>query len=165
MGANMIQAKYDELESIAARFGRRAESIADMSSRLRQNVEQLRHGDWIGKGSEAFFKEMDSEVIPALDRLIHALRQSQSTVNEIIAIVQQAEEEAARPFTGEASGLPAGSAVGNIVKEVVEDVVRQAAGGSQGSSVAGIVKEVVEDVVRQGGGGSQGSAVVTSEKV
>jgi WXG100 family type VII secretion target len=98
MGADVIQANYDELEIIATRFGQCAESNAQMISRVRQGMERLKQGDWIGKGSEAFFKEMDGEVLPAIDRLTQALQQSQSVINQIIFIVQQAEEEAAEPF-------------------------------------------------------------------
>lgn len=149
MSANTIQAKYDELENIAQRFGQWAESNAEMSSRLQHNVEQLKHGDWIGKGSEAFFKEMDDEVLPAVGRLIHALQQSQSTINEIIFIIQSAEEEAARPFTREALDLSQTSSTAGTIRQMIEDVARQVVGGSQPSSPAGTIRQMIEDVARQ----------------
>ncbi len=108
MGADIVQAKYDELEMIAARFGQWADCNADMDGRVRQGVEKLRQGDWIGKGSAAFFKEIDAEVLPALNRLTLALQQSQSVVNEIIFILREAEEEAAAPFRN-GEGAPFGS--------------------------------------------------------
>ena len=104
MGADVIQANYEELENIASCFGQWADNNAEMSYRLRQCVEKLIHGDWVGKGSEAFFNEMGSEVLPALDRLSHALEQSQRVTREIIFIIQQAEEEAASVFRNGTDG-------------------------------------------------------------
>lgn len=104
MGADIIQANYEELETIATRFGHWADCNVEMSGRVRQGIEKLRHGDWIGKGSEAFFKEMDGEVLPALNRLTLALQQSEDVVNEIIFILREAEEEAASVFRGGAKG-------------------------------------------------------------
>lgn len=108
MGAEFIQANYEELEAIAARFGHYADSNAEMSGRVRQGVEKLRHGDWIGQGSTAFFNEMSREVLPALDRLTQALQQSREVTRQISVIWQQAEEEAAAPFrqgAGAAAGV------------------------------------------------------------
>ncbi|MFN8459613.1 MAG: WXG100 family type VII secretion target [Anaerolineae bacterium] len=159
MGANTIQAKYDELENIAKRFGHWAERNAEMSSWLRQHVEKLQHDDWIGKGSAAFFKEMGNEVLPAVDRLTHALQQSQSTVSEIIIIIRQAEEEAARPFSGGTFGLSQTSSMTDIVQQVIQDVSREFAGGSASPSMTGIVQQVIRDVSREFAGGSVGSSL------
>jgi WXG100 family type VII secretion target len=106
MNAEVIQAQYDELESIATRFGQCAESNAEMSSHLRQCAEKLIRGDWIGKGAEAFSVEMNSEVFPALQRLTKALTEARSVTLEVKEIVKQAEEEAASPFRG---GHPSGA--------------------------------------------------------
>lgn len=111
MGADLIQANYEELEAIAKRFGHCADSNAEMSSRVRQGVEKLKQGDWIGKGSTAFFNEMSREVLPAIDRLTSALQQSQEVTRQIAIILQQAEEEASAPFRqggGVAPGITTG---------------------------------------------------------
>ncbi|NJN95289.1 MAG: WXG100 family type VII secretion target [Anaerolineales bacterium] len=103
MGADIIQAKYEELESIASCFGQWADNNAEINARIQQAVDKLRRGDWIGKGSEAFFRKMDDEILPAMNRLTTALEQSQRVTREIIFIIQQAEEEAATPFRNGAS--------------------------------------------------------------
>ncbi len=106
MAGDVVQAQYDQLQSIAGRFGQWAESNAEMSDRVRQCVEKLMNGDWIGKGAEAFFNEMGSEVLPAMDRLTGALQQSQSTMSQIIVLIQEAEEEAASLFSDGHSYTP-----------------------------------------------------------
>ena len=103
MSSDVIQANYEALESIAARFGQQSEMNAAMYGRLRQAVQALEQGGWEGKGSSAFFAEMDGTIYPALQRLIDALDEAQSTTLEIKQIIQQAEEEAAAPFGGRAA--------------------------------------------------------------
>lgn len=100
MGADIIQAKYEELESIASCFGQWAEANADMNSRLERAMQTLQQGDWEGKGAAAFFAEMNGEVFPAMRRLIEALEKAQSVTLEVRNIIQDAEEEAARVFQG-----------------------------------------------------------------
>ncbi|MFN8459624.1 MAG: hypothetical protein U0401_34090 [Anaerolineae bacterium] len=68
MSTNTIQAKYDELESIAKRFGQWAESNAEMSSRLRQIDDAVKAWGLDWKRVRAFFKEMGDEILPAVDR-------------------------------------------------------------------------------------------------
>ena len=98
MPADIIQAHYDSLQEIARMWGRAQERHADTKQRLRRHVDQLWNGGWEGRGSEAFFAEMEQEVFPALDRLILALGEGQRVTLDIIAIFREAEEEAARPF-------------------------------------------------------------------
>jgi putative chitinase len=100
-GPEIVQAEYDELETIATHFAQRAESNADLCTRLRQAVENLMDGGWEGRGAEAFFSEMGSEVLPTIDRFTIVLEQSQHTTRQVIAILQQAEREAALIFQSE----------------------------------------------------------------
>ena len=67
------------------------------SVRLRQ--QKLAEGGWSGKGSLAFQREMESEVLPAMHRLITALDAGAQTIDEIVAVMREAEEAAARLFS------------------------------------------------------------------
>jgi WXG100 family type VII secretion target len=97
MGADIIQAQYDQLEALARRFGKQADLQAALQKRVQTRVGQLRTA-WVGRGSDAFYTEMDAKVFPALARLIAALREAQKVTLQISEIVRQAEEEAARPL-------------------------------------------------------------------
>lgn len=103
MCADLIQAQYEALAALAQKFGQQAEMNGAMYGRVQQAAQALEHGGWEGKGSNAFFAEMDSTIYPALQRLINALEEAQSATLEIKQTIQQAEEEAAAPFGGHAA--------------------------------------------------------------
>jgi WXG100 family type VII secretion target len=109
MSANIIQAQYDTLDSIAARFNARAEATTDMHSHIMRGFEALTQDGWEGKGVAAFSAEMNGEIFPAVQRMTHALQEAQAVTLEAKAILQQAEEEAQRLFGGEGFvGAPGG---------------------------------------------------------
>ena len=98
MAADVVQAQYETLEAIAARFGQQAEATSDLMHRVQRAADALRGGDWQGKGVDAFGTEMDQDLYPALVRLQEAMVSAQSTTLVIKEIVAQAEEEAAARF-------------------------------------------------------------------
>lgn len=99
MSAEIIQAKDDELTNIARQFGRQAEATTQLQKRLEHSLQSLQSG-WQGKGSAAFFAEMNGKVLPVLKRLGSALQQAQRTTSELQQIVKAADEDAAKPFKG-----------------------------------------------------------------
>ncbi len=119
MSNDIIQARYDTLASVASRFGGQAQSNQELLARLRQVMRQLEGDGWQGRGSTAFFAEMDGEVLPAMQRLAAALAQARTVTLDIARVIRQAEEEAARPFRGggatggAAGGAAAGPAAGS----------------------------------------------------
>jgi WXG100 family type VII secretion target len=114
MGTDVIQANYDELENVAARFGQWAENNSDITSRVQQCAEKLINGDWIGQGVEAFAAELNGEVFPAMQRLTQALEQVRSVTLEVKFIVQQAEEEAASLFRNGGAGVEGAHRAANL---------------------------------------------------
>jgi len=117
MGNEIVQANYPDLENIASQFGSLNESAAAMQANIRRAFEPLAGGGWIGRGSEAFVAEMDSEMFPAIERMIQALEAGRAVTTEISNLLHQAEEEAASvykgdPFGGGAGGTGGGGAGG-----------------------------------------------------
>ena len=100
MSNDVIQAQYEQLDNIASRFGQAAQNNAALAQQVAHAVQALQNGGWEGKGAAAFFAEMETTTNPALQRLIHALEEAQTTTLEIKQIIQQAEEEASAPFGG-----------------------------------------------------------------
>ncbi len=98
MPADVIQVQYETLQEIAAIWGRAQERHQKTREQLQRSVERLQDGGWVGHGAQAFFTEMEQEIFPALDRLIHALGEGQRTTLQIVTIFREAEEEAAQPF-------------------------------------------------------------------
>jgi WXG100 family type VII secretion target len=106
MSTNIIQSEYDTLDSIAARFGQQFEVNSALYSQVERSFLTLSQEGWEGRGSAAFASEMQSEVLPALQRLNHALSEAQSVTLQVRDVLQEAEEEAARLFGG--NGAPGG---------------------------------------------------------
>ena len=98
MSTDLIQAQYDRLQVLARRFGKQADVQTALQKRVQNRVEQLRNAGWSGRGSVAFYAELDGKVFPALQRLIAALQQAESVTLQIGFILRQAEDDAARPF-------------------------------------------------------------------
>jgi WXG100 family type VII secretion target len=103
MSQDVIQANYEQLREVARRFQAQAESCAELRKTIDHAFDSLHSGGWIGKGSQAFFSEMNSDLLPALDRLHNAMTQGEAVVQEAIKILRAAEEEAGRLFQATAT--------------------------------------------------------------
>ena len=111
MSSEIVQAGYEELDKIAAQFGRGAAAAAQLRQRMQRSFEPLAQGGWQGRGADAFTAEMRAKIFPALERMIRALEAGRAVTLEIKGVMQRAEEEAARPFKGDAGlngDLPGG---------------------------------------------------------
>jgi WXG100 family type VII secretion target len=96
--ADEIRADYDQLEQVANKFAQQAQEIQQMLQKVRGSMQKLENGGWIGRGSDAFFNEMNGEVLPASLRLQQALGEANRSVKDIMQTVYQAEEEASSVF-------------------------------------------------------------------
>jgi WXG100 family type VII secretion target len=104
MSASEVRAAYEELSTIAHRFMKASEKHQQDLQRVQRAATRLHQQGWEGKGSDAFFQEMERVVLPALRRLCTALAQGGTTLQKIQTVMRNAEEEAARLFQGQASG-------------------------------------------------------------
>ena len=103
MAHNHFQLNYDEATSIAKKFKDEGEDIARLHSVTRQRVRDL-YKEWIGEGADKFFEEMETKLLPALQRLSLALFHTQDVTNEIMKIIRNADEEASNYFKDQGAG-------------------------------------------------------------
>jgi WXG100 family type VII secretion target len=96
--AEQVQANYEALNQIENRFEQLANEVQNMAARIKTQDSALRRGGWIGRGSDAFYSEMDDLVMPAVSRLGRALEEGGQAVNRIARIFSEAEEEAQSGF-------------------------------------------------------------------
>ncbi|MEZ4864324.1 MAG: WXG100 family type VII secretion target [Caldilineaceae bacterium] len=136
MSAEIIQAQYETLDAMARRFGARAEANQELQRRVQARTQALQQGGWEGRGAAAFLGEMHQELFPAMQRLTGALAAARTTMLQIKAIMQAAEQEAAAPFQengmGRGQGLGAGAMAGAVT------------GGAFG--VAGVLSALLQGV-------------------
>ena len=102
--AEVIRVDYDALTKIADQFQNEAEAIEQVLHMVKSSMTPLQNGGWIGKGSDAFFTEMESEILPAVQRLTDALEQAGGVSKQIGDVMKSAEEEAGSPFRASETG-------------------------------------------------------------
>jgi len=93
-----IRGVYGDLDQVANRFTSAQSDVLNTLQRVRAAMEPLENGSWIGRGSDAFFREMRSEVLPAVQRLQQSLSEAGRNTNAIVQTLRQADEEASSPF-------------------------------------------------------------------
>jgi len=96
--ADLIEADYGKLEQVHKQFSRQADTMNKMIKDIRARMAPLQDGGWKGDAADAFFNEMNGEVLPACLRLKNALSEAASTTKRIGQTVQKAEQDAKNAF-------------------------------------------------------------------
>jgi len=112
VAASKVRSDYDALKQVAQSFSQQAAAVGQTLQQVRSQKETLQGGDWIGQGANAFYNEMDSSVLPTIQRLQRALDESARIVGQISQVMKQAEDDAARVLKGNGSGGAGGGAAG-----------------------------------------------------
>lgn len=100
--AGILQADFEVLAECAVTAGRQAQAVQHMFQRVQGQARRVAL-TWEGQGAAAFQDELQREVIPALQRLIAALNETQRVVAKSSELLRHAEAEAAALFRGEAA--------------------------------------------------------------
>jgi WXG100 family type VII secretion target len=98
MATSKVQANYDELATIQSRFTEMADRVAQLTQKVRSDYDRLESGGWIGRGSEAFFAEMQDLIFPSLGRLQNAFEVASQRTAEIANKFHEAEDQASARF-------------------------------------------------------------------
>jgi WXG100 family type VII secretion target len=103
MPAAKVRADYEQLAEIARRFGGQADSTQVMLQSLKRQMQVLEGGDWVGRSADKFYAEMNSSLLPTVQRLTDALSRARQVTQQISKIMKDAEDAAAALFKAEAS--------------------------------------------------------------
>ena len=93
MASVQIRIDHDQMGQIGQVFSTQNSAIAGVNKRIKSAQETLQNGDWIGRGGDAFFKEMEGEINPAMKRLEQAMEEAARVTKQIGQIMNEAEEE------------------------------------------------------------------------
>jgi WXG100 family type VII secretion target len=96
--AEKTEINYEQMQAIVKKFLGEQEEIERLLKDTKGRVDTLHNGGWIGRGSDQFYQEMESLLLPAVQRLANALAMAGQHANEIMDIYRQAEEEAEGSF-------------------------------------------------------------------
>lgn len=154
MPAPRVRADHDILARIAQTFAQNASNTRQSLQHTKQRMDVLQGGDWVGQGAAAFFREMTSDVLPALNRLLTSLEQAGQITKMMSDIMKQAEEEAARLFrldgggTGaDAAAAAAGQAAASGTPGAGEGTLNFGADADQGA-VSDHSRQVLRDIMK-----------------
>jgi WXG100 family type VII secretion target len=139
MTSEKVRADYVQLAAIAQSFGQQAESARSLLGALRSDMATLQAGDWVGRGADKFYAEMNASVLPAMTRMVAAMNEAARTTARISQVMKQAEGDSAALFRLDgADGSTAGAVPGPDSSLVSGFVGGKAdAGGPSGGSGAG----------------------------
>lgn len=98
MSTPTIKAEYDTLENVAVRFDQQSVETEKMVRTLLMMLEPLEQSGWKGEAAQAFFREMNDEVLPATNRLQTAFLEGGEATRQIMQVMRTAEEDAANLF-------------------------------------------------------------------
>lgn len=93
MPGGVVRADYDQLKEISGTFSNEAEACSGTNQKLKALIEQLKGGDWIGQGAKAFYKEMESQVMPSMGKLQKAMAEASRITAQIAKEMKRAEDE------------------------------------------------------------------------
>jgi WXG100 family type VII secretion target len=139
MTDTLFQLNYDLLEPIAKKLKDEGEEMLKLHSSTRQRVQDIRK-EWIGEAAKKFIEEMESELLPALQRLAQALLHSQDVTNEIMKIIQDADDESASYFTNQLAGQDSGGELSTEALDGIPDEGHGTEDSGAGTSEQGLVQ-------------------------
>jgi WXG100 family type VII secretion target len=96
--SDKTELNYEQMQGIVKKLQGEAEAINQLLSQTKSGVENLHGNGWVGRGSEQFFQEMESLVLPAMGRLVGALHAAANAADQVVNIYRQAEDEAQGMF-------------------------------------------------------------------
>jgi len=86
-----IRVDYDMLKKIADVFRQKETDAQQVIQKLTGPLETLKGGDWIGLGADAFYAEMDNEILPAMKKLQNAMSEGDRVSKEIERLQHETE--------------------------------------------------------------------------
>lgn len=90
--SDTIQLEYDQLRSISQKLNREHQDIQKLLTRLTSQMDVLRGGKWKADAANQFYGDMDSDIIPRLKKLLHALQLTQDGISQTVNNIRQADE-------------------------------------------------------------------------
>ena len=129
MSARTVRADYEALTQVGQQFSRQTDATRRTLQQLKRNMDVLQRGDWQGQGADKFYEEMNSAVLPSMQRLVNALDSAGHRTQDISRIMKEAEDEAANVLRG-LGGVAPGSAAAFIRGDADGDGGGPSGGGS-----------------------------------
>jgi WXG100 family type VII secretion target len=96
--SNTIAIEYEQVSQMSSHFSEESARVRKVLTDLERQIQVLKQGGWIGDAADAYYQEMDTDVIPGVNRLIEALTLAADTMSQLSTTMKNAEEEAQACF-------------------------------------------------------------------
>jgi WXG100 family type VII secretion target len=107
---NLITVEYETIEGFARQFADEAARFERSLQQIRQQHEVLYRQAWVGDNANTFYKTMQTDILPALQRLTQALYEADHVTRAMAVVYQEAEQQGKAAFNGtDAGGNGSGS--------------------------------------------------------
>ncbi len=132
--SDTIQVDYQALRKLAQKFEEQHQKMHRLAHELTHTVQNLKRGGWISDAANDFYRDMDNNLLPRLNRLERALHSSATKTEEIGRIMRGGEEEA----TGSVKSTGGGGGLAGIANSI-RDMINNGAfgGGESGDPIGG----------------------------
>jgi WXG100 family type VII secretion target len=100
--SDITSIQYEAMQQVARSFQEESVRISRVMSVVENHLNTLKGGGWIADAATQMYREMDSEVCPAIKRLQDALTAAAEVSNEIARTLLNGEEEACGCLPSEA---------------------------------------------------------------
>lgn len=89
-----IVVDYDGLMMIAAQFETGSQLLQSTVGTLSQVVDSVKNNYWVAESADSFYFEMDTDIFPALNRLLEAFAAASETTKQLSELFEKSEQEA-----------------------------------------------------------------------
>lgn len=110
MPAPLIRGDFDKLQNIAKIFARNAQEMQKTTKQLKRTMGELESGGWVGQGANKFYKEMNSDIMPSMNRLARSMNSASRVTIRVLKTLKEVESIWMRIFR--ALGIGGGIGVG-----------------------------------------------------
>jgi len=90
--SDTIQLEYDQLRSLSQKLSQEQQDVQKLLTRLTSQLEVLRGGKWKAEAATQFYGDMDSNLIPRMQKLLKAIQLTQDGIAQTVNHVRQADE-------------------------------------------------------------------------
>jgi WXG100 family type VII secretion target len=90
--ADQIVVNYDVLTQVQRSFDRLAGEVLETGRNINAKAQTLRQDGWQGRGSDAFYAEMNDKVAPGISGLREALEEASTVMDRIAQAFREADE-------------------------------------------------------------------------
>jgi WXG100 family type VII secretion target len=96
--ADQIVVNYDVLIQVQRKLDQLAGEILETGRNIGAKTQALRQDGWQGRGSDAFYAEMNDKIAPGITGLREALEEASGVMGRIVQAFREADESARTGF-------------------------------------------------------------------